>query len=78
MRLTDYERRMTEMELVRQINHSPTGIDTRKLTTDVKNKLVRTVPNINRYHIVGMLSWVIRKYGYTFLIREPGHSVIMA
>lgn len=76
MRLTNLERRMIENELVTGINSSPNGIDTRILMDNVENAISKTIPNANRHHIAGMLSWAWKNYNYTFLVRTPGYSVI--
>jgi len=76
MRLTNIEKRRIENELVTGINQNPNGIDTRTLMDNVENAISLAIPNANRHHISGMLSWVWKKYNYTFLIRTPGYSVI--
>lgn len=74
--LTNNEKRIIENDLVVIINQNPNGIDTRVLMDKVMNAISIVIPNANRHHIAGMLSWVWKKYNYTFLIRTPGYSVI--
>lgn len=74
--LTNNEKRIIENELVVTINQNPNGIDTRVLMDTVMNAIAKVIPNANRHHIAGMLSWVWKNYNYTFLIRTPGYSVI--
>lgn len=74
--LTYAEKRKIENELVTEINQYPNGIDTRVLMDNVENAISLAIPCATRWHISGMLSWVWKKYNYTFLIRTPGYSVI--
>jgi hypothetical protein len=76
MRLTRNEKRTVENELVTIINQHPNGIDTRVLISSVMTAIVASIPNANRHHVSGMLSWVWKNYNYTFLVRTPGYSVI--
>lgn len=76
MRLTKLEKRRIENELVITINQNPNGIDTRVLIDKVMNAVSKAIPNANRHHVAGMLSWVWSNYNYKFLVRTPGYSVI--
>lgn len=76
MKLTNQEKRTVENEMVQIINQNPNGIDTRALISQVIVSIASTIPNANRYHVSGMIAWVLKKYQYTFLIRTPGYSVI--
>lgn len=76
MRLTVKEKRRIESELVQMINRYPNGINTRTLISDVMTLISPSIPNANRHHVSGMLSWVWKNYNYTFIIRTPGYSVI--
>lgn len=76
MRLTRNEKRTVENELVTIINQHPNGIDTRVLISSVMTAIAASIPNANRHHVSGMLSWVWKNYNYTFLVRTPGYSVI--
>lgn len=74
--LTDSEKRIVENTMESQIHASPRGINTRNLNQNVYHILNASIPNMNMHHIAGMLSWVYKTYGHTFLIRTPGYSVI--
>lgn len=76
MRLTRSEKRTVEKELVIVINRYPKGIDTRVLISTVMTTIAATIPNANRHHVSGMLSWVWKNYNYMFLVRTPGYSII--
>lgn len=76
MRLTKSEKKRIENELVITINQNPNGIDTRLLVDKVMNAVSKAIPNANRHHVAGMLSWVSSNYNYKFLVRTPGYSVI--
>lgn len=74
--LTVNEKRIIENELVVTVNQNPNGINTRVLIDKVINAVSKAIPNANRHHVSGMLSWVWKNYNYTFLVRTPGYSVI--
>ena len=74
--LTNFEKRTIERTLENYILANPSGIDTRTLMQTVFNRLHSRIPNMNMYHISGMLSWVYKFYGHTFLVRTHGYSVI--
>lgn len=74
--LTDSEKRIVENTMESQILASPRGINTRHLNQYVYNILKGSIPNLNMHHIAGMLSWVYKSYGHTFLVRTSGYSVI--
>lgn len=76
MRLTKSEKRTVGNELIAAINQHPNGIDTRVLISTVMMAISTSIPNANRHHVSGMLSWVWRNYDFTFLVRTPGYSVI--
>lgn len=76
MGLTRWEKRRIEGELVAEISRNPGGIDTRILISNVMKAISAVIPNANRHHVSGMLSWVWKKYQYTFLVRSPGYSII--
>ena len=76
MKLTRKEKRIVENELVTVINQHPNGIDTRVLISTLMTTIASLIPNANRHHVSGMLSWVWKKYNYKFLVRTPGYSVI--
>lgn len=76
MKLTRNEKRVVENELVTVINQHPNGIDTRVLISTVMTTIASSIPNANRHHVSGMLSWVWKNYNYKFLVRTPGYSVI--
>lgn len=76
MRLTKNEKRIIENELVTEINRNPNGINTRLLISNVMSAIAVKIPNANRHHVSGMLSWVWKNYNYTFLVRTPGYSII--
>lgn len=75
--LTNSEKRIIENTMERQILANPNGVNTRSLNQNVYNLLNGSIPNINMHHIAGMLSWVYKSYGHTFLVRTPGYSIIM-
>lgn len=75
-KLTNTEKRTIEAELVMAINLHPNGINTRNLISIVMAAISSNIPNATRRHVSGMLSWVWKKYGYTFLVRTPGYSII--
>ena len=75
--LTNSEKRLLETTMENQIVKHPSGINTRTLNQAVFNGLHTVIPKLNMHHIAGMLSWVHKSYGHTFLVRTPGHSVIL-
>lgn len=75
-KLTNSEKRTIEQELVQKINQNPQGIETKSLISQVMSAISSSIPHANRHHVSGMLSWVWKSYGYHFLIRTPGYSVI--
>lgn len=75
--LTNIEKRKVENKMENQILANPKGINTRSLNQGVFNHLQSSIPNLNMHHVSGMLSWVYKHYGHTFLVRTPGNSVIM-
>lgn len=75
--LTNSEKRTIERALQNRILANPSGIDTRLLNQSVFDCLHNRIPNLNRHHIAGMLSWVYRAYNHTFLVRSPGRSIIV-
>ena len=75
--LTDKEKRLTEITMENKIIENKNGINTKDLLDYVYNTLIEHIPNLNRYHLAGMLSWVCRAYNHTFLFRKPGHSIIV-
>lgn len=77
MKLSKTEKRVVEQELVNEINLNPKGINTRTLISNVLNTVSVAIPNANRHHVSGMLSWVWKKYNYTFLARKRGYSIIL-
>jgi len=72
--MTNKQKRVLEAEMVCQIRCNPTGIDTRKLITNALTQI--RIPNANRYHAAGMLSWLLRRYNFQLLVRSPGRSII--
>lgn len=74
--LTSIEKRSVETTMENQIISHPGGINTRILNQNVYNVLQASIPNLNMHHIAGMLAWVYKSYGHTFLVRTPGYSVI--
>lgn len=76
MKLTWKEKRMIESTMEGQILAHPNGINTRTLITNVQNILSNTIPNMNRYHIAGMIAWVLPQYGHQLIVRTSGYSVI--
>lgn len=76
-RLTNWQKRIIERTMEGQILANPNGISTRVLNQTVYNLLHSSIPNLNMHHLAGMLSWVYKSYGHTFLIRTPGYSVIV-
>lgn len=75
--LTNSEKRLIESAMENQIVKYPSGINTRTLNQAVFNVLHTAIPNMNMHHVAGMLSWVYKSYGHTFLVRTPGYSVIL-
>lgn len=75
--LTQWEKKLTEITIENKIIASKNGINTKYLLDSVYNTLRGSIPNLNRYHLAGMLSWVCRAYNHTFLVRKPGHSIIV-
>lgn len=74
--LTNFEKRTLERTLEYYILANPNGINTRTLNQIVFNRLHSSIPNLNMYHVSGMLSWVHKFYGHKFLVRTRGYSVI--
>ena len=74
--LSGREKRIIENEIIMIINSNPNGINTRVLIATVMRAISNTVPNANRHHVAGMLSWVWKNNGFNFLVRTPGYSVI--
>lgn len=75
--LTNSEKRIIENTMEKQILANPSGINTRNLNQAVYSVLHGSIPNMNMHHIAGMLSWVYKAYGHTFLVRIPGYSIIV-
>ncbi|MGL5973054.1 MAG: hypothetical protein ACRCZK_05035 [Oscillospiraceae bacterium] len=76
MKLTNAEKRIIENDMVMRINRNPNGINTRTLISQVLNNVALSIPNANRHHVSGMLSWVFSSYNFSFLTRTPGYSII--
>lgn len=76
MKLTNTEKRIIENDMVNRINLNPNGIDTRTLISDVIRTVSLSIPNVNRYHVSGMIAWVMNYYSFSFIIRTLGYSVI--
>lgn len=76
MKLSKREKRIVEQELVNTINLNPDGIDTRVLISIVLSNIGALIPAANQNHVFGMLSWVWKKYKYTFLVHTRGCSII--
>lgn len=75
--LTAKEKRVIEYELVATINQNPNGINTRVLIDRVMSAVSKVIPNANRHHVAGMLSWVWKNNNCTFLVHTPGYSVVV-
>lgn len=75
--LTKNEKKTIESAMENEITANPNGINTRILTQTIFKRLHQSIPNMNMHHISGMLSWVYKQYGHTFLVRTPGYSVII-
>ena len=67
--LTYAEKRIIERETLMIIN-------TRVLISQVMKRISSTIPNANRHHVAGMLSWIWKNNGYQFLVRTPECSII--
>lgn len=70
------QRRLIFLEINRIINHNPNGINTRDLITQVILNLRVGIPNLNRYHVSGMLAWILKCTSHKLLVRKPGYSII--
>lgn len=71
------EKRKLEIITHNQILAYPMGINTRVLADNVYQIAKKTIPQINKYHIYGMLAWVYKTYGHCFLVKTPGYSIIV-
>lgn len=74
--LTYAEKRIIERETLMIIHFYPRGINTRVLISQVMKRISSTIPNANRHHVAGMLSWIWKNNRYQFLVRTPGYSII--
>ena len=72
------QKRLIEAEMLSIIRANPNGIDTRKLITDVHTLIASRIPSANRYHISGMLAWIVKSTHHRLLVRKPGGSSIIA
>jgi|ADurb_Cas_03_Slu_FD_contig_123_24576_length_996_multi_2_in_1_out_0_2 hypothetical protein len=71
----DYVKRRVEREIVDTMKKYPGGRDTRKLISEVLGNLQKTYPSLNRYHVAGMLAWILQKYNFSLTTRYPGFMV---
>ncbi|NMA49165.1 MAG: hypothetical protein GX947_05270 [Tissierellia bacterium] len=76
MKLTNSEKRTIEEVMKEVIKRNPKGIDTRTLITDVHSVIRTSIPNANRYHISGMIAWIVASTDSKLIVRTPGYSVI--
>lgn len=74
--LTYTEKRTIENEMIRIINQNPSGVNTRTLISLVLYNLRTLVPNANRYHVAGMIAWIINAHSHSLIVRTPGFSII--
>ena len=76
--LTYNQRRLIEAIMLSIIQANPNGIDTRELISRVHTQVTSRIPNANRHHISGILSWIIKSTHHRLLVRKPGGSSIIA
>ena len=72
------QRRLIEAVMLSIIQANPSGIDTRELISRVHTQITYTIPNANRHHISGILSWIVRSTQHRLLVSKPGGSSIIA
>lgn len=77
MQLTYLEKRTIETIMLGIIKSNPVGINTRQLISIAHANVANIVPNANRHHISGMLAWIVDSTNHHFVIRTPGHSILV-
>lgn len=76
--LSYFQKRILEQYIENEITSHGSGIDTRLLILHVVTVANGNDIPANRYHIAGLLGYIVDKYSHTWIIKQPGGQSIIS